>query len=61
MESMDMASRESMDFMESMDSYQALFLLWILPQALLSPEKGGPRFLNMSKLRNLCFLKFLVD
>ena len=35
-----------MESKESTDSYQALFLLWILPQAFFSTEKGGSRFLG---------------
>ena len=35
---------------------QALFLLWILPQALFSPEKGGPIFLGHVQIEKSVFL-----
>ncbi len=35
---------------------QALFPLWILPQAFFSPEKGGPRFLGHVQIQKSVFL-----
>ncbi len=38
---------------------QALFLLWILPQALFSPAKGGPGFFEHVQIeKSLFFYSF---